>query len=209
MVLNAVQSLGCAKASFVRYALEACDESAKEQEMVMNVAGSLLSGTSFTSSELQDCLSLDKITAGTETVCFYFYFFIIRYSQTALIWSFQLTALVLQIVLLLLHHPEVQVRAFSEILQVSSGNNSCEVERLPTASDRKQLPYIDCLIKEAHRYTPTVPLVTHCNSEDDEWQDLRSQGKKSESQTYKIQKGTWVMANVWWDFRVMLCDARP
>ena len=49
-------------------------------------------------------------------------------------------------------YPEIQRRAQEELDRVIG------TERLPTFSDRKNLPYIDALVKEAIRWHPVAPL---------------------------------------------------
>ena len=75
-------------------------------------------------------------------------------------------------------YPEVQRKAWTEIESVV-GNN-----RLPTFSDRQNLPYVEHVVQETFRWKPVVPLVVpHKTSEDD---------------TYKgffIPKGSLVIAN--------------
>ncbi|KAI0919563.1 hypothetical protein AcW1_003214 [Taiwanofungus camphoratus] len=90
-----------------------------------------------------------------------------------------LTGTILNFLLLIALHPEVQRRAFEEISAVV-GN-----DRLPDLQDRDSLPYIDCLIQEVHRFNPAIPLVTHSNTVEEEYLD------------YRIPKKTWIMANVW------------
>lgn len=51
-------------------------------------------------------------------------------------------------------YPDVQKKAREEIDRVVGPN------RLPTFSDRKNLPYIEALIKEVHRWNPVAPLGT-------------------------------------------------
>ncbi|TBU28072.1 cytochrome P450 [Dichomitus squalens] len=96
-----------------------------------------------------------------------------------------ITTAVLTAILLLTRHPEVQARAYEEIKTVVG------TDRLPEMHDRASLPYIDCVIQEIHRFNPAIPLVTHANSEEDEYLG------------YRIPKKTWIMANVW----AMLHDA--
>ena len=82
--------------------------------------------------------------------------------------------------LLLVHHPEVQIHAHTEIMSVVGS------DRLPHLSDRDSLPYIDSIIQETLRFNPPVPLVTHSN-----WKDDTYDG-------YRIPRKTWVMGNVWY-----------
>lgn len=49
-------------------------------------------------------------------------------------------------------HPHIQRAAQAELDNVIGG------ERLPTISDREQLPYINALMKEVLRWAPIAPL---------------------------------------------------
>lgn len=51
-------------------------------------------------------------------------------------------------IMFLATHPEVQEKAQREIDAV------CGAERLPTFSDFKKMPYINCIIKESQRIRP-------------------------------------------------------
>lgn len=53
-------------------------------------------------------------------------------------------------------HPEFQKLAQDEIDRVVGK------DRLPTMSDRSQLPYVDAIIKETMRWHPALPLSTLC-----------------------------------------------
>lgn len=62
----------------------------------------------------------------------------------------------------MLHAPEVQVKAREELARVI-GN-----ERLPTFTDRADLPYIDAIVKETYRWEQVIPLgVPHKVTKDD------------------------------------------
>ncbi|KAJ8482321.1 hypothetical protein ONZ51_g5440 [Trametes cubensis] len=76
-------------------------------------------------------------------------------------------------------HPDIQERAFQELVSVI-GN-----DRLPTAEDQPALPFIDCLIQEVHRIGAVVPLMPHSNWKDDEYLG------------YHIPKDSWIMGNGW------------
>ncbi|KLO06300.1 cytochrome P450 [Schizopora paradoxa] len=77
-------------------------------------------------------------------------------------------------------YPEVQRRAQEEIDRVVG------TDRLPTYQDRKNLPYVDALIKETLRWHPVLPLgLPHASSED------------SVVDGYTIPKGTIMLANIW------------
>jgi len=55
-------------------------------------------------------------------------------------------------------YPEVQRKAQEEIDRVVGR------DRLPTISDRPNLPYIEAVIKELLRWNPVAPLGTHFTS---------------------------------------------
>ncbi|KAF7970083.1 hypothetical protein HWV62_25068 [Athelia sp. TMB] len=79
--------------------------------------------------------------------------------------------------------PEVQRKAQAEIDAVV-GN-----DRLPSFSDKPNLPYCDAIIKEVLRWGVVVPLVVHSTEEED-WHD----GKY-------IPANTLVIPNIWWMLR--------
>lgn len=65
-------------------------------------------------------------------------------------------------ILALLLHPHVQARAQREIDAVVGR------DRLPSFSDRDQLPYISSIAKETLRWKMITPLaVSHASSQDD------------------------------------------
>jgi cytochrome P450 len=77
-------------------------------------------------------------------------------------------------------HPEVQKRAQKEIDQLLGG------ERLPTLSDRDNLPYISAMMKEIFRwYTPLPISIPKQLMEDDVYKG------------YHLPKGATVIENVW------------
>ena len=59
----------------------------------------------------------------------------------------------------MVRHPDVARRAQEAIDEVTGG------ERLPTFDDRKNIPYIDCLLKEVLRYALAlaVEMVSYLN----------------------------------------------
>jgi cytochrome P450 len=57
--------------------------------------------------------------------------------------------MLLTLILAFTKHPEVQVKARKELDAV------CGTERTPLFSDFEQLPYINCIVKEAMRWRPT------------------------------------------------------
>ncbi|OHF02015.1 cytochrome P450 2D18 [Colletotrichum orchidophilum] len=66
-------------------------------------------------------------------------------------------------IMLLAKHPEVQEKARVEIDRV------CGVERFPNWTDFKDLPYINCIIKEGLRMKPVVPTGVAHASKQDRW----------------------------------------
>ncbi|KAI0666410.1 cytochrome P450 [Trametes maxima] len=90
-----------------------------------------------------------------------------------------LAGFILNALLLLTRNPDVQKRVYEEIV------SAVGTDRLPGLEDRLSLPYFDCVIREIHRFNPAIPLVTHANSQQDEYLG------------YTIPKKTWLMANVW------------
>ena len=80
---------------------------------------------------------------------------------------------------ILVNHPSVQDQAYSEIVQVIG-------KRHPNIEDRQNMPFVEAIILEAHRYLSFLPvLVPHyCPS-------------TSELNGYIIPEGTMILANVW------------
>ncbi|KAG8698061.1 hypothetical protein FRC09_007460 [Ceratobasidium sp. 395] len=82
-------------------------------------------------------------------------------------------------VLAMVLHPEVQRKAQEELDLVLGG-------RLPELSDRKDLPYLDAVMKEVMRWRSIVPMgVPHATSKEDFYRGFR------------IPKGSIVLANIW------------
>ncbi|WYZ42267.1 hypothetical protein EsH8_V_001162 [Colletotrichum jinshuiense] len=78
-------------------------------------------------------------------------------------------------------YPEAQKRAQEEIDRVIGS------DRLPTISDRDNLPYIDALIKEVLRWHVIAPMgLLHMSSEEATYLN------------YRIPKGSLVLCNIWW-----------
>ncbi len=76
--------------------------------------------------------------------------------------------------------PDVQRKAQEEIDRVIGAN------RLPTAQDRENLPYINAIVKEVLRWQPVAPMgLPHTSTEEDVCEG------------YLIPKGAMVLANVW------------
>jgi len=86
----------------------------------------------------------------------------------------------------LAQHPEIQAKARAEIDSVVGR------DRLPTFEDRERLPYLAALTKEIMRCHPVVPMcLPHATLED----DLHD--------GYFIPKGTIVLTNIWYAFRLL------
>lgn len=81
-------------------------------------------------------------------------------------------------------YPEVQRKAQKELDTVLGPN------RLPTFEDMAALPYLTAIMKECHRWEPTVPLaIPHLLTEDDVYNG------------YFLPKGTLVVPNSWYALR--------
>ncbi|KAH8982495.1 cytochrome P450 [Lactarius akahatsu] len=81
--------------------------------------------------------------------------------------------------LVLLAHPEVQVRAQAELDEVVG------YARPPTFADLPSLPYIRAMVKEVLRWSPTVPFgIPHTSSADDWYEGMF------------IPKGTLILPNM-------------
>lgn len=77
-------------------------------------------------------------------------------------------------------YPEVERKAQEELDRVVGQ------DRLPTYSDRDNLPYIDAVLKEILRWQPVAPMaIPHFATEDDVYMG------------YSIPKGTMLMPNSW------------
>lgn len=81
--------------------------------------------------------------------------------------------------LLLSLHPEVLRKGQAEIDAVVG------TEALPSIEHRTELPYIESVLKEVHRFHPAAPLLFHATTEDDNYKG------------YFIPKGCTVYANIW------------
>ena len=76
--------------------------------------------------------------------------------------------------------PEVQKKAQAEIDRVVG------TDRLPTFSDRDDLPYVDAVVKEVLRWHPVAPMgLPHVTAEDDIYEG------------YYIPKGAMLMPNIY------------
>ncbi|PKS08486.1 hypothetical protein jhhlp_004869 [Lomentospora prolificans] len=88
-------------------------------------------------------------------------------------------ATLMNAIMLLAAHPEIQQRAFEEVSKVCPA-------RAPSADDMERLPYIRACMLETFRLRPPAPNgLPHVLDRDDTFNG------------YKIPKGTTVLANVW------------
>jgi len=77
-------------------------------------------------------------------------------------------------------HPEIQAKAQAEIDRETGG------DRLPTLADRKNIPFIDQILKEVLRWHPVTPYgLPHMTTGECEYQG------------YLIPKGAIVYGNIW------------
>ncbi|ESK85937.1 cytochrome p450 [Moniliophthora roreri MCA 2997] len=83
------------------------------------------------------------------------------------------------LVMALIVFPDVQRKAQAEIDGVVGR------ERMPTLSDIKDLPYIQALIKEIHRFHPVLPIAPHATLADEEYRG------------FIAPKGTTVLVNTY------------
>lgn len=82
--------------------------------------------------------------------------------------------------LLMAIHPEIQRKAQEEIDRVVGQ------DRLPSPSDRPNLPYVEAIVKELLRWHPVAPMgLPHSSSEDDVVEG------------YVIPKDALIFANLW------------
>lgn len=76
--------------------------------------------------------------------------------------------------------PDVQKKAQEEIDRVIGG------DRLPLSSDLPNLPYIEAIMKETHRWHNVLPMgLPHSSVEEDTYQG------------YTIPKGALLLYNTW------------
>ena len=112
-----------------------------------------------------------------DTVSFAFYLF--RY-ETAFVYTIQIVGSMQCFFLAMSRCPTVQSRAQEEI------DRQIGQHRLPTLSDRADLPYIEALLQEVLRWHPISPIpLAHVSEEDDTYEG------------YFIPKGAMMLANVW------------
>ncbi|KAJ2915292.1 hypothetical protein MD484_g5148, partial [Candolleomyces efflorescens] len=82
--------------------------------------------------------------------------------------------------LAMLCYPDVQEKAFAEVVRVLGPN------RLPTFEDKSKLPYITAIAKESLRWQSPNPIaLPHMSTEEDIYKG------------YRIPKGSMIIGNVW------------
>ncbi|KAL8999556.1 MAG: hypothetical protein Q9169_001645 [Polycauliona sp. 2 TL-2023] len=92
-------------------------------------------------------------------------------------------AIMQSVICALLIYPEVVRKAHEEIDRVIGTTD----RRLPTFDDRKNLPYIDGIVKEAWRWNPVGPMgLAHKSEEDIIHGD------------FVIPKGAYLLPSLWW-----------
>jgi cytochrome P450 len=87
-------------------------------------------------------------------------------------------------------YPDIQIKAREEIDRVVG------THRLPTFTDRPNLPYIEAILKEVLRFQPVGPMgLPHVTTKDDIVNG------------YRIPQGAILLANIWfveariWNFQ--------
>ncbi|EJD05107.1 cytochrome P450 [Fomitiporia mediterranea MF3/22] len=89
-------------------------------------------------------------------------------------------------------HPEVAKKAQEEI------ENVIGRDRLPAFDDRKQLPFIDCILKELYRIHPPLPLgVPHASTRTEQYNG------------WSIPQGAIIIPNIWQMMRDEVSFANP
>ncbi|ESK85920.1 cytochrome [Moniliophthora roreri MCA 2997] len=83
------------------------------------------------------------------------------------------------LVMALIVFPDVQRKAQAEIDGVIGR------DRMPTLSDIKDLPYIQALIKEVHRFYPVSPIIPRATLADEEYRG------------FVLPKGTTILVNIY------------
>ncbi|CAA7270108.1 unnamed protein product [Cyclocybe aegerita] len=82
---------------------------------------------------------------------------------------------------LMMLYPEIQKRAQAEVDSIIA-----KEQRLPTLQDRPSMPYIDAVMQEVFRWTPSSPIgLFHCTAADDAYYG------------YFIPAKTTIIANIW------------
>ncbi|PPQ70818.1 hypothetical protein CVT24_001035 [Panaeolus cyanescens] len=90
------------------------------------------------------------------------------------------TSVYMSFLLAMILNPDVQKKAQAEIDDVLGTG------RLPSVSDRADLPYLRSIIVETLRWAPPLPLgIPHASTQDDEYNGLF------------IPKGSLILANIW------------
>ncbi|KAF2136512.1 uncharacterized protein K452DRAFT_322394 [Aplosporella prunicola CBS 121167] len=78
-------------------------------------------------------------------------------------------------------YPDVQKKAQEELDRVVGSS------RLPVSADCANLPYIEAIMKETHRWHPVVPMgIPHSSTQEDVCRG------------YRIPKGAALLPNTWW-----------
>ncbi|KAF4620579.1 hypothetical protein D9613_000278 [Agrocybe pediades] len=90
-----------------------------------------------------------------------------------------LSATILSFILIMVVHPQIQQKAYEEIISVVGA------DRLPTVSDCKSFPYLTAVMKEVHRFNPAVPV------------SVRRAERKDYYHGQYIRRGSWVLVNMW------------
>ncbi|KAF9527232.1 cytochrome P450 [Crepidotus variabilis] len=87
---------------------------------------------------------------------------------------------VMSFLLFMIHNPDIQAKVQAELDKVVGKH------RLPSITDRPDLPYLRSVITESLRVGCPPPLcVPHALSRDDEYNG------------YFLSKGTWILPNIW------------
>lgn len=143
--------------------------------------------------------------AGSDTVCILFFRRLHLNMNCTFTSTRQTDATITAFFLAMVLYPEVQRKAQAEIDAVIGP--SANPNRLPTFSDRdKDLPYVNAIVKELHRWHTVVPQyvvahsmstcasliacflgIPHAVTEDDEYVGFR------------IPKGSIIVPNVWYN----------
>lgn len=100
-------------------------------------------------------------------------------------------------------HPDILARAQAEIDSVIG------LDRLPTLADRRNLPYIEAVLKESLRWRNVIPvgvLMSSCNCMAStltlHWLPMIGLVHTSETDDvhagYRIPKGAYVLPNIWY-----------
>lgn len=85
-------------------------------------------------------------------------------------------------------------------------------DRLPSISDREQLPYVRALVSEVLRWNPVAPLSKSENVSKNAYSDVcyvALPHRVMEDDVYKgylIPKGSMIFANIWWATLLAACD---